>query len=257
MAILLKVNKNNCGGKYIDVSLVDFEKHFSKLGNREDVNDSFDEMRELDMLRNDDNLDFPVTLEEVELMIKKLKNSKACGIDKVRNEYLKSCSVDMLEVLVRFLNIILDTGVVPTEWCIGIIIPIFKNKGENTNPDNYRGITLLSCLGKLFTSILNNRIFTLLEDGHLLGEEQTGFRPKYSTLDNVFVLKNIIDFYLINRKRLYCAFVDFKKAFDLIDRISLWFKMLKIGIHGKIFRVIRNIYDSAKSCISVNGKFSD
>ena len=55
-------------------------------------------------------------------------------------------------------NVVLDSGIVPTEWCIGVIIPIFKNKGENTNPDNYREITLLSCLGKLFTSVLNNRI---------------------------------------------------------------------------------------------------
>ena len=105
----------------------------------------------------------------------------------------------MLHVLVKFFNVVLDSGIVPTEWCIGIIIPIFKNKGEDTNPDNYRGITLLSCLGKLFTSILNHRISEFFEAENMLGEEQAGFRSNYSTTDNIFVLKTIIDIYLQNK----------------------------------------------------------
>ena len=163
----------------------------------------------------------------------------------------------MRTIIVDFFNIVLDSGIVPSEWCVGVIIPIFKNKGENTNPDNYRGITLLSCLGKLFTSVLNNRISNFLDMNHMLGEEQAGFRSAYSTIDHVFVLKCIIDFYLQKRKRLYCAFIDYKKAFDLIDRKFLWFRLLKVGVNGKILNVVKNLYKSAKSCISANGVMSD
>ena len=138
-----------------------------------------------------------------------------------------------------------------------MIIPIFKNKGENTNPDNYRGITLLSCLGKLFTSVLNNRISEFFEDEKLLGEEQAGFRSSYSTIDHVFALKTIIDYYLQKRKRLYCAFIDYKKAFDLIDRKYMWLKMIKAGVNGKVLNVVKSLYNHAKSCISSNGKMSD
>ena len=92
----------------------------------------------------------------------------------------------------------------------------------------------------------------------MLGEEQAGFRSTYSTIDHVFVLKSIIDVYLQKRKRLYCAFIDYKKAFDfIIDRKFLWFKLLKVGVTGKVLNVVKNLYKSAKSCISANGTMSD
>ena len=254
---LLNNNNERKRKKIGNVSLGDFVNHFSRLGNGQDdqstgPGDNISEFSEADGALN-----APVTFQEVELMIRKLKNSKACGKDFIRNEFLKNCPIEMLHVWVKFFNVVLDSGIVPTEWCIGIIIPIFKNKGVDTNPDNYRGITLLSCLGKLFTSILNHRISLCFEAANMLGEEQAGFRSNYSTTDNIFVLKSIIDIYLRNKKRLYCAFIDYKKAFDLIDRSSLWYKMLKMGLRGKLFTVIKNIYESAKSCVAVRGEMSE
>ena len=90
------------------------------------------------------------------------------------------------------------------------------------NPDNYRGITLLSCIGKLVTSILNNRLNQYFEEIGALGEEQAGFRAGYSTQDHVFTLKMLIDLHNSQSKRLYCAFIDYKKAFDSIHRSYLW-----------------------------------
>ena len=143
---LLNSNNGRKGKKLGNVSLGDFVNHFSRLGNSQDgqstgLGDNTSEFSEAD-----GSLDAPVTFEEVELTIKKLKHSKACGKDIIRNEFLKNCPVEMLHVLVKLFNVVLDSGIVPTEWCIGIIIPIFKNKGVDTNPDNYRGISLLSCL---------------------------------------------------------------------------------------------------------------
>ena len=138
-----------------------------------------------------------------------------------------------------------------------IIIPLYKNKGSVNDPDNYRGITLLSCLSKLFTSALNNRITIFLERFDSIGEEQAGFRAGYSTMDHVFVLNSIIDIYLQKRKRVYCAFIDYKKAFDLVDRSSLWSKLISHGINGKLMSVIFNLYHHAKSCVRANGKMSD
>ena len=68
-----------------------------------------------------------------------------------------------------------------------------------------------SCFCKLFTYVLNNRLSEYIADLGIMGEEQTGFRHDYSTMDHVFVLKNVIDLYLNKRKRLYCAFVDYRK----------------------------------------------
>ena len=160
--------------------------------------------------------------------------------------------------MVKMFNIILNTCIFPAQWCIDLIQPIYKNKGSVNEVDNYRGITLLTCMGKLFTSIINERLSSYHESNGVLGEERAGFRAAYSTLDHTFVLHTLIDVYLAGRKRRYCAFIDYKKAFDLINRGALWLKLISSGIDaGKIFRVIQNIYKSAKSCVKSNGVLSN
>ena len=145
--------------------------------------------------------------------------------------------------------IVLESGIVPSEWTIGLIHPLYKKKGNPNDPNNYRGITLLSCLGKLFTAVLNERLTSYLEDNELLGDEQAGFRNGHSTLDHIFVLHSVIDLYLSSKERVYCAFIDYKKAFDLVDRSSLWNKLLKNNVDGKFFNVIKHMYAQAKSCV--------
>ena len=156
----------------------------------------------------------------------------------------------------RFFNIVLNTGFRPTEWCLGIIHPLFKNKGSVSDPDNYRGITLLSCTGKLFTACLNGRLSCYVED-HILGQEQAGFREGYSTIDHIFVLQLIIELFQSVHKRVYCAFIDYRKAFDSINRPLLWQKLLSYNINGKLFNVVKNMYDKAKSCIKIKHFYSD
>jgi hypothetical protein len=163
----------------------------------------------------------------------------------------------MKELILNYFNIVLDTGIIPSDWTIGTIVPIYKKKGDINNPDNYRGITLLSCVGKLFTTLLNARLNDYLEQNKLLGEEQTGFRAGYSTLDHVFTLNCLIESAQNRGKRLYCGFVDYRKASDTVDRTAPWQKLLKLGIKGKVLTVIQNMYQKAKSCIRSRGQLSD
>ena len=145
----------------------------------------------------------------------------------------------------------------PTSWTTGVIRPIYKNKGDREDPNNYRAITILSCFGKIFTSILNNRIRLFIEQFSVIGCEQSGFRKGYSTNDNIFILYGIVNILLSNKKRLYCAFLDYEKAFDKVDRIFLWEKLLNENISGKILYIIKNIYERAKSCVMVGGDKSE
>ena len=108
----------------------------------------------------------------------------------------------------------------------------------------------------MFTATLNSRLSFFLEGAGILGEEQAGFREGYSTLDHIFLLHSILNIYFSHRKRLYCAFIDYRKAFDLVDRSSLWSKLMSCGINGKVFRAIHNIYENAKSCVKKDNKLS-
>ena len=92
---------------------------------------------------------------------------------------------------------------------------------------------------------------------NILGNEQVGFRAKHSTLDHIFTLHILINIYISQRKQLFCAFVDYSKAFDFIDRTYLWQKVLNSNIDGKVFNIIRNMYANAKSHISLNNTLSE
>ncbi|XP_063404680.1 uncharacterized protein LOC134688138 [Mytilus trossulus] len=185
--------------------------------------------------------------------IKTLKNDKACSNDMILNEFLKHGAVKLLPVYVKIFNIIF----VPDSWSQGFICPIYKNKGDPASADNYRGITILSCYGKLFTCILNNRFFNYLECLGLLCEEQAGFRKGYGTVDHILNLKCLIDMYLFRRKKLYCAFVDYRNAFDSVNRVLLWQKLLRNGIDGKMLVIVQNLYKNAKSCVRSGSNISE
>ena len=86
----------------------------------------------------------------------------------------------------------------------------------------------MSCVGKLFTVCLNRRIGNFVVEYRLLGEEQAGFRVGYSTVDHIFTLHAIIEQYKARKKQLYCAFVDYRKAFDSVRRAILWSKFEKL-----------------------------
>ena len=117
-----------------------------------------------------------------------------------------------------------------------LFLPFTKTRGSKSKPDNYRGITILSCFGKIFTAVLRTRLNNYLENMNILAGEQAGFRKGYGTADHIFNLKCLIDIYLFKGKRLYCAFNDYKKAFDSVNRIYLRQKLLNNNIDGKMLK---------------------
>ena len=125
----------------------------------------------------------------------------------------------MLPLYTKIFNLVFDTGKIPDKWVEGYIVPIYKNKGDVMDPDNYRGITLLSCMGKLLTSILNNKLNDYLSRYEILGEEQAGFRKHYGTCDHIFNFKLICIF--VKRKSYIMHLWIIRK--HLIQSIELLF----------------------------------
>ena len=140
-------------------------------------------------------------------------------------------------MLLRLFNVMFLKGYFPESWSEGLILPLHK-KGSVDSVENYRGITLLSVISELFTRILNNRLSHWAEDNSVYIEAQGGFRSKMGTIDSMFVLDNVINWFISNKKKLYCAFLDYSKAFDYVVRDNLWYKLLKLGVRGKMFNII-------------------
>lgn len=140
-----------------------------------------------------ENINSPITKVEIFKGIKNLENKKAFGDAQVINEYMKTTRNQFVDIYENLFNLIFDTGIIPESWLLGTIKPFYKNKDNTNDPKNYRPITILSCLGKLFTAILNNRLNTYSESFLLLNENQCGFREGYSTLDCIYSIHVCFD----------------------------------------------------------------
>ena len=202
-------------------------------------------------------LDYEITSEELNNASYILKNGKATGLDMITNEMLKCILEVKPQILLKLYNSALQHNPVIMEWCTSLIVPIHKN-GSQTNPDNYRGISLISCVNKLFSAILNKRLFNYCINKGLLSEEQLGFVPGNRTSDAHFLLHNLIQNYCHKQgKRIYSCFVDFSKAFDSIPRDILFRKLINHGINGKFLNVLKNAYSNDKCRIKIGNHLSE
>ena len=177
----------------IPVSMHEMVDHFKTL-NEASTSDRTDNLH-ANIFNEEDNpeLDYPFTEGEIRKVIKSLKCNKACGSDAVLNGFIISTVDIFLPIYIGLFDYILQSGKNPNDWVIGEIVPIYKNKGDVNSPGNYRGTTILSCFGKFFTSLLNQRLEQFLETHNILKENQIGFRKTYSTVDHVFSMKSLID----------------------------------------------------------------
>jgi hypothetical protein len=146
----------------------------------------------------------------------------------ISNEMLKSSCNLILPGLTKLFDHIFQSGLFPYEWNIAYQVPIFK-KGDHSDCNNYRGITIASCLGKVFNSVLNNRLTQYLETNNKISDNQAAYRKGFSTIDHIYTLKSIINKYVMhNKSKLYCCFVDFSKAFDSVPRETIFLKLLRL-----------------------------
>ena len=166
---------------------------------------------------NLESLDSPFTNAEVSKAFLKLKRNKSPGLDLLSPELVIDSSDLLCAPICKLFNCIFSSNNYPLSWTKGIIVPVPK-KGDLSDVNNYRGITLTSIFSKLYSHILDNRLRSWAEDNNIINDNQFGFRENKSTVDCLFILQTIVNIQLHKKRKMYCAFVDFKKAFDLVYR---------------------------------------
>jgi len=194
-------------------------------------------------------LSFQITDSEINDAIITLKAGKAAGSDNISGEIIKASAPIILPILKKMFNCILTKGTYPKEWAEGMISPIHK-KGSKLNPDNYRGITVSSCLAKVFGIVMNNRLKSFCDKHSLIDERQSSHRKNCRTTDNIFILKSLFEKHCLKEsKKLYACFIDFRKAFDFIWHDALFLKLQRLGIGGPFYNVIKNMYSNVTSSV--------
>jgi hypothetical protein len=207
----------------------------------------------------------PFTPGEIEQVLKSLKAGKAADVFGVRVEVVKDLllllepggkrTYLLLPHLTHAFNLIMDAGQLPSTWCKGCVHPIAKIVSP-TCCDDYRCITVGSLLGKLFAATLDKRLADYLEQHELRSPFQAGFRRGHSTMDQAFVLNHIIEAAKHQGSQVYCAFVDFRKAFDTVRHEHLWDRLRTYGVDGNFLRCVQSMYEQSQACVAVNGQLT-
>ena len=191
-------------------------------------------------------LDSPFEHREIMLVLNNLKDHKAPGLDRISYEFYKNAPLSYVIELFGIFNKIFLSQQIPKSFLKSIIIPCFK-KGDVNTVSNYRCISLLDSVYKIFTGLILNRLNAWLECRNIVTEFQAGFRKNYSTVDNLFNLTSIIQLNFNEGKKTYAFFVDFSSAFDMIPRNSLWYKLSSIGLSNKFVILLKKLYEGTTS----------
>ena len=222
-------------------------QHFEELLNRPPP----DEPPDIEPADEDLEVDCDAPdMDEILLAIKQQKSGKAAGPDNIPPEALKQAEEINTEVLHMLFKDIWEKEDIPNDWREGYIVKIPK-KGDLSQCSNYRGISLLSVPGKIFNRVILNRLKNAVDPK--LRDNQAGFRRGRSCTDQIATLRIILEQSLEWRSPLYVNFVDYEKAFDSVDRTSLWKLLRHYGVPDKIVSLIRNSYEGM-SCKVVHGQ---
>jgi len=173
---------------------------------------------------------------EVELAIDKLKSHKSPGIDQILAELIKAGGRTTCLEIHKLITSIWKKEELSEEWKESIIVPIPK-KGDKTDCNNYRGISLLPTTYKILFNILLSRLIPYAKE--IIGDHQSGFRRKRSTIDRIFCIRQMLEKKWEYNEEVHQLFIDFKKAYDSVRREVLYNILPEFDIPSKLVRLIK------------------
>ena len=238
------------------VSPADWYSHFSNLLAKTvdpDKKKTLDDFISANVDLFKTKLDDPFSVKEFDCTLNNLKNNKASSFDKITNEILKTSGKIYRGAFLHLFNTIGKVCLYPSDWKKDILHPIHKSN-EKDEPNNFRGISIASCFGKLFIKMLKNRLEEFLNENGFVSKNQGSGKKFNRTSDHLMVIKYFIDKIVKGEKRkLYACFVDIKQAYDCTSRELLFVKMLtEYGVGGNFLRVLQALYDKHEVYVRVS-----
>jgi len=237
-----------------------FANHFSKVYQKAspDVSDKTDIQELLDGYKGEEYNAFElcdlINVELVDKCIRRLKSGKACGPDELSAEHLVNAHPILVIHLCTLFRAMLFSGCVPDGFGIGTIIPLLKDKtGDVNSLDNYRGITLIPVIAKLFELVILEISSDCLETDNL----QFGFKSDVGCANAIFALTSTVDYFKNRGSTVYAAALDISKAFDTVNHYKLFVALSKTGINKSILALLVNWYSKLYVAVRWKGFLSN
>ena len=228
-----------------------WQGYFDKLFNGEnesstiELNDSFDE-NSMRFVRR-------IQESEVQEALKRMKGGKAMGPDCIPIEVWKGLGDIAIVWLTKLFNLIFRANKMPEEWRRSILVPIFKNKGDVQSCTNYRGIKLMSHTMKLWERVIEHRLRRMTS----VTKNQFGFMPGRSTMEAIFLVRQLMERYREHKKDLHMVFIDLEKAYDKIPRNVMWWALEKHKVPAKYITLIKDMYDNVVTSVRTSDVDTD
>ena len=277
---LLKRNKNSKGAKVlaiknkfgkvvydVDSVLDTWRTHFSKLCTPVE-HESYDQVHFAKVSENvsmwarqmedDQFLLEPFSEKEIAVCIAQLNTKKAPGYDMVCTEHIRAAGQQLISILMILFNMIVRLEYIPCNFRRGIQIPLFKGKNlSSVDPNNYRGITLLSSFNKLFEMVIWKRLKGWWYEKQIISPLQGAARPGVSCLHTALLLQESISSNLEKYKKIFVSYYDVSKAFDGIWVDGLFYQLRQLGLGGKVWRLLYMTYQKFLCRVRIQGRMSD
>ena len=194
----------------------------------------------------------PTNESELVKIIKTLKNKNSSGKDCLSNRMLKMEMYTFAKILKPLINESIETGIFPSTLKEANVIPVFK-KGDKSNMNNYRPISLLPVLSKVYEKVLNIQITKIIDEGYI-DDNQYGFRKEHSTEDAVLKFVDKIEKDLALGKNVATVYVDVSKAFDSVDHKILLTKLARTGMDTNGIKLMESYLKDRTQIIIVNNR---
>ena len=213
-------------------------------------------MPEMNEMYTSEIQDLKVSRQEVQSRLEKLNTNKSCGPDDIHPRLLQETAKAVSIPLEIIFNLSLNSGECPTDWRTANVTPIHK-KGSRTDPGNYRPVSLTSQVCKVLEAIVRKHIIGHLESNNILSDKQHGFREGRSCLTNLLELMESWTQILDEDDGIDVAYLDFRKAFDLVSHPHLIYKMSKYGIKNHVLNWVKAFLGGRTQRVLIRGTASE
>ena len=243
-------------GKYGDNAVrQEFTNHFKRIftPNNSLTENCMKEDKVLKLSCEESAIPF-IDIECVQSCVRRLKKNKAAGCDGIMSEHISYGGKNLHIHLCLLYNSLIRHFFVPHEFCVGLIVPLLKDKhGDASLVNMYRGITLSSALSKLFEYIVLELCGECLESDTL----QYGFKKGSGCVDAVFTFRESVRYFTSRGSKVFCVSLDANKAFDKVLHSGLYLKLLQKGMHVAFVKLLRYWYSHQVCAVLWNSVVGD
>lgn len=191
-----------------------------------------------------------ITEKDIMMKIKQLDAKKGPGPDELPPFFIKKCAKELCTPLYILFNKSLTLGAFPKRWKIAHIIPVYKS-GDKSRCENYRQISILSCLAMLLELLVHNQLYNHFKP--IISERQHGFVKSRSTVTNLLEYKNYLCKSFATGGQVDSVYTDFSKAFDKVSHTQLCIELASCGIHGNLLRWLTSYLDKRSQLVTLRG----